>query len=154
MMRVLVAVDETQASLRAAREAVRLFRPSGAEFLLINVARVPTPWLATGPFGAVSALDLGWDQIARRIEEPGLEDLAEAIGAANAEVLTDAGLPVDRICAAADEHDVDVIVVGGHDKGIVARMVEPSVSAGVVRSTHRAVLVVSGELPTDNEDDH
>ena len=36
-MKVLIALDDSAASARAAREAVRLFEPAGAEFLVISV---------------------------------------------------------------------------------------------------------------------
>jgi nucleotide-binding universal stress UspA family protein len=72
---------------------------------------------------------------------------ADASGLARAEPLVEVGMPVDRIVAAADEHDVDVIVVGAHDKGFLRRLVDPSVSEGVIHRAHRPVLVVS-------EDDH
>ena len=49
--------------------------------------------------------------------------------------------------AAAEEHDVDVVVVGSHDRGMLSRLLDPSVAAGVVRGTYRPVLVVSGHSP-------
>jgi nucleotide-binding universal stress UspA family protein len=49
----------------------------------------------------------------------------------------------------ADEHDVDVIVVGSHDKTAWRRLFDPSVAADVVRDTSRPVLVVSGTPPSD-----
>lgn len=37
-MKILIALDESPVSARAAREAVRLFSPAGAHFLVVNVA--------------------------------------------------------------------------------------------------------------------
>ena len=51
------------------------------------------------------------------------------------------------IAAAAEEHDVDVVVVGSHDKSALRRLFDPSVAVGVVRATSRPVLVVSGDQP-------
>lgn len=147
MIRVLLALDESVASFRAAREGARLFR-GDAEFLVINVARVPVPWVPVGGFGEVSPRLPSWDAASMApFTEADLLQRAGEAGANPAEVLTSSGDPVERICAAAEEHDVDVVVVGGHDKGFVARLFEPSVSAGVVRGTHRPVLVVSGTGP-------
>jgi len=117
MIRVLLALDESVASFRAAREGARLFRPD-AEFLVINVARGPTPWLPVGGFGVVSLPPPAWDaEDPARFTEADLQQRAEEAGANPTEILTRLGDPVDCICAAAEEHDVDVVVVGGHDKG-------------------------------------
>ena len=147
MIRVLLALDESVASFRAAREAARLFR-TDAEYLVVNVAQVPVPWVPVGGFGVVSVPLPAWDA-----DDLGLftkADLRQRAGEAGAdpsEVLTPLGDPVECICAAAEDHDVDVVVVGGHDKGFLSRLFDPSVSAGVVRGTHRPVLVVSGTGP-------
>ena len=153
-MRILIALDDSPVSTRAAREAARLFGVAETEYFVINVARVPTPWVGTSGFGAVAPLpvDVGW----LNQEFPDLEqdqhDLmarATALGVPDPDVTVTAGDPVLLICNAADEHDVDVIVVGSHDKTALHRLLDPSVSAGVVRSTYRPVLVVSGTRPTD-----
>ena len=147
MIRVLLALDESVASFRAAREGARLFR-ADAEFLVINVARVPVPWVPVGGFGEVSPPVPSWDAAdLAPFTEADLLQRAGAAGANPTEVITSFGDPAERICAAAEEHDVDVVVVGGHDKGFVTRLFDPSVSAGVVRGTHRPVLVVSGTGP-------
>ena len=147
MIRVLLALDESVASFRAAREGARLFGPD-AEFLVINVARVPTPWVPVGGFGVVSLPPPAWDaQDLAPFTEEDLQRRAGEAGADATEILTPLGDPVECICAAAEEHDVDAVVVGGHDKGFLNRLFDPSVSAGVVRGTHRPVLVVSGTGP-------
>ncbi len=147
-MKILVALDESAVSLRAARVAVGLFPSPDVEFLVINVARVSPPWgYPIGGFGTVGVIpgyellappDLARSELAERAEKAGVED---------PELLTDMGDAAGCICAAADEHDVAVVVVGSHDKGLLARLLDPSVAASVVRGTHRPVLVVSGEPP-------
>ncbi len=147
MIRVLLALDESVASFRAAREGVRLFGPD-AEFLVISVAQVPTPWVPVGGFGVVSPQLPSWDaDDVARLTEADLQQRAADAGANPTEILTPLGDPVECICVAAEEHDVDAVVVGGHDKGFLNRLFDPSVSAGVVRGTHRPVLVVSGTGP-------
>ncbi len=66
MIRVLLALDESVASFRAAREAARLFR-TDAEYLVVNVAQVPVPWVPVGGFGVVSVPLPAWDA-----DDPGL----------------------------------------------------------------------------------
>jgi nucleotide-binding universal stress UspA family protein len=143
-VRVLLALDESPVSFRAAREAARLFSGCDAEFLVISVARLPTPWVPVSGFGLVLVPPPGWERAGIPADEGDVAHRAEQAGAEPAEVLSEVGDPVECICAAAEEHDVDVVVVGAHDKGFLARLLEPSVSAGVVRGTSRPVLVVSG----------
>lgn len=147
-MKVLIALDESEVSLRAARAAVELFSPAGAEFLVINVAKLSTAWISPLGFGAVGPLPPNEVFRPEGLGAPEIEHRAEEVGIDEPEVLTTVGDPVDCICAAAEEHDVSVVVVGSHDRGVLSRLLDPSVAAGVVRGTYRPVLVVSGEPPT------
>ena len=152
-MKVLIAFDDSSVSARAAREAVRLFSAADTQFLVINVTRFPLMWASGGGlgygYGIVSplAMDRG------SLDDDGAaeKDLvvrAEAAGLPDAEALVAEGDPVSLVCQAAEEHGVDVIVVGSHDKSVFKRLVDPSVAAGIVRETYRPVLVVSGEPPS------
>ncbi len=149
-MKILVALDDSPVSARAARSAVQLFGSrSDAEFLVINVSSVPTPWAGTAEFGLVGPLmmDPRWLELDRRDDddlERALIDEAAALGLRDAKPIVRLGNPVEQICSAAEAHAVDVIVVGSHDKSALARLFDPSVASGVVRGTHLPVVVVSG----------
>jgi len=82
------------------------------------------------------------------LSEDELVERADAAGVADAEVLSSRGDPAGAICDAAEEHDVDAVVVGSHDKGVLRRLLDPSVAQAVVQGTYRPVLVVSGTPPT------
>jgi nucleotide-binding universal stress UspA family protein len=53
------------------------------------------------------------------------------------------GGPVDEILAAAHEWEADLIVMGTHQRGAVARALLGSVSQGVLRRSNRPVLLVA-----------
>ena len=148
-MKILIALDESPVSARAAREAVRLFSQAGAHFLVVNIAAIPTTWVGGLDFGVVAPLNIDprWLETDEE-DEADLIALARGAGVADPEIVATAGDPVNRICSAAEEHGVDVIVVGSHDKSALRRLVDPSVAAGVVRATYRPVLVVSGKPPS------
>lgn len=146
-MKVLIALDDSEVSARAAREAVRLF--ADAEFLVINVAVLPVPWVGAAGFGAVAPLDVDPEWAAGGVPDAGEAEVdlmarAEAAGVPHPEPVVKVGDPITQIVAAAEAHEVDVIVVGSHDKSALTRLVDPSVSSGVVRGTPIPVLVVSG----------
>ncbi|WP_433634644.1 universal stress protein [Halomicrococcus sp. NG-SE-24] len=54
------------------------------------------------------------------------------------------GRPHKVIADFAEDHDVDLIVVGSHGRSGIRRMLLGSVTERVLRSTHRSVLVVDG----------
>ena len=154
-MKVLIALDESAASARAARAATRLFAPvPGSEFLVINVSRVPAPWVGGAGFGTVTPLGVDPEWLTHVGEDSEHEvDLmarAQSIGVPEPEPLVRAGDPVTEICRAAADHHVDVIVVGSHDKTALRRLFDPSVATGVVRGTSVPVLVVSGHADEES----
>ena len=104
--------------------------------------------MPVGGFGVVSLQLPSWDaEDVARLTEANLQQRAADAGANPAEILTPLGDPVECICVATEKHDIDAVVVGGHDKGFLNRLFDPSVSAGVVRGMHRPVLEVSGTGP-------
>ena len=52
------------------------------------------------------------------------------------------GDPADAVLRAAEEHQVDVIVVGTHERGWFDRLVRPSVSKEIIKESKVPVLVV------------
>ena len=149
-MRLLIALDESPVSSRAAREASRLFASvPDVEFFVINVSRVHAPWIGAAGFGVVAplAVDPRWlhEADAPDHDEVDLMVRAVATGVPKPEPIVRAGDPVTEICAAAEELGVDIIVVGSHDKTALQRLVDPSVAAGIVRDTALPVLVISGD---------
>jgi nucleotide-binding universal stress UspA family protein len=143
-VKVLIALDESPVAEHAAREAVRLFSPAGADFLVISVTPFPLVWAGDGGYGTVAPLAFTPDLVEATAEDDQyVTDRAETLGITDAETHTASGDPVQLICNAADEHDVDIIVVGSHDRSALRRLFDPSVTDGVIRATHRPVLVVS-----------
>lgn len=147
MKRILVAVDDSTASKRAATFVEGFFRGDDVSIIAVNVAHTPVPWMAPVPFGAVytwpygpadeSALD---EALAE--EEAQAEAVAARQAPRDAEVEVVFGETVEAILRAADDEDADVVVVGHHDKGFLGRLLDGSVSERVTRQSTRPVLVV------------
>jgi nucleotide-binding universal stress UspA family protein len=158
MTRVLVAVDETEGSVLAAEAAHRLFGDD-AEYLAINVTNVvdmaAIPWYGAGwgapyaaPYGAVWAYRTdvtpatGEEVSGEEVAKSHAREVAEQSGLADAEVVGDEGDPAEAVLRAAKERQVDVIVVGSHERGWFDRLVRPSVSKEIVKTSTIPVLVV------------
>ncbi len=159
MTRVLVAVDATESSIRAARIAHRLFGDDH-EYLAVNVASpridpAAAPWWGAGwglgapmayggvwPYqpAAVGTSDAGHDVLEEAAEDA--RAVADRSGLPEAEAIGEVGDPADAIIRAAEEHHVDVIVVGTEDRSWFDRLLRPSVSTDVLKEADVPVLVV------------
>jgi len=161
--KILIAVDETEHSTRAARAAHSIFGDN-ADYLVINVSGVdstgwgggPMLWgvaypaivpgaAAAGPYPLVVNSDGTGDTPGADAAERA-EQVAESIAAAAdipaATPLGDVGDPVPAILKAADAHEVDVIVVGASHTGWFARLIARPVADNVLKGSDRPVLVV------------
>jgi nucleotide-binding universal stress UspA family protein len=158
MTRVLVAVDDSESSVHAAETAHRLFGDT-AEYLAVNVTNIvdlaSIPWYGAGwgspyaaPYGAVWSyrsdvtLDPEGAVDGQKTAEAQAREVAEESGLPRAEAVGEEGDPADAVLRAADEHQVDVIVVGAEHRGWFDRLVRPSVSKEIIKESKVPVLVV------------
>jgi nucleotide-binding universal stress UspA family protein len=138
MKNVLVAVDGTEGSLKAAAFARDLARRFEAELTLLHVVE-PYPSASLTAFG-VSSSDFYSTEL--RKAEIFVRDLASELGIENAEQVIEMGAPSEVICQEADERSVDHIVLGSHGHGKIARLMMGSVSARVTSLSNRSVTIV------------
>ena len=152
MKRVLVAVEESDASRRVAAFVNYFFDGMDVEILAINVAPTAAPWIpaAMGWGGLYEWPYSYWidptkpdplDEAEREAKRKS-EQTVKASGIHETETVTKIGDPVVAIRRAATERDVDVIVVGSHDKNFLRRIVSPSVSRELAHKANRPVLIV------------
>ena len=161
-MRVLVAVDDGETSRRAARVARSLFGEH-ADYWVVSVGDpdlvlwhdMPMVWgvpypvmLMGGAEGEVfgDRADVGPRGLeetdnAERARETA-QQVADDVALPDATPLGATGDPAAQIKHVADEHDVDVIVVGWHESTWWKRILEPSVPKEILRNVDRPVLVV------------
>ena len=57
------------------------------------------------------------------------------------------GRPVDEIIDFAENNDIDLIVMGTHEKTELQRILVGSVAENVIRHSRKPVLIVKGESP-------
>lgn len=139
-MKILIAVDddaESQAALVFADSLI----DEDDDVSVLHVVRGIAPYVA-GPFGgyvmlSASQADLDLHEHAEDV----VERDAETISAVDAAELVADGTPAETICATARELDVDLIIVGSHDRGAFGRFLHGSVSEAVVRNAGCSVLV-------------
>jgi universal stress protein A len=136
--RILVGVDGSEGSRRAATVARDMARAFGAELTLLHVVE-PLPSAALTAFDEPhSAL------YARQVRDGSalLSALADELGVSGAEQVIDMGRAADVICREADERSADLIVVGSHGHGPAARLLIGSVGSRVASLANRSVTIV------------
>lgn len=136
MRTIMVGYDETDGSKRALDRAVELANAFGARLVVTSVAPVlVAPGRGAGAIDPVDSPQRHREELAHaraHLAERGIEaDYVPAVGD-----------PARTIEMVAEEHDVDLIVVGTREPGLVERVLRPSVSKAVSRRAHRDVLIV------------
>jgi len=139
MKRILVAVDGSDASLKAARMAADIALRFGAKLTLVHV--VPKLLLPPDVYGLTLA---EVEQEHRAYADRLLERAVASLDATGLEVSTSVlyGSPAEAIAEEGAAQDVGMIVVGSRGHGAVARVFLGSTSDRLVHISTRPVLVV------------
>ncbi|MBX3444089.1 MAG: universal stress protein [Planctomyces sp.] len=146
MSRILCAVDFSENSREAVRQACDLAKKFEAEIHLLHVLE---PW---PPAASVTseAYPMYHDYVlqAHQQAEYSLEQLPPADQAPAKVVRATRSGHVEReIVKYAEEHDVDLLVIGTHGRTGIAHWFMGSVAEKVVRFAHCPVLVVRPREP-------
>ncbi len=137
MKTILVCYEERPMMPRVVERAAELARALGARLIVTSVA--PVMGYAARGVGPHDPTD----PPARHEAE--LADAAsrfEELGVADVETVSALGEPARTILDLADERDVDLIVLGAHDGGLLSRVIGGSVSDAVAHKATTDVLIV------------
>jgi nucleotide-binding universal stress UspA family protein len=140
---ILFATDGSPSAQDAQKEAFDLAKRLDAPLLVVSVTHAALPAVGYSSYGYSDVVTELSHAEHRRVKEL-LATVASAACAAElpcTTVMAD-GFTVEEICAAASEHDAQLIVVGSHGWGAARRFFSGSVSTGLVHSAPCPVLVV------------
>ncbi len=141
-LKVLIAVDDTDESMDAARAAYDLFGPA-PDYLVTSIGRMPTMTYPMTPAGGMPmyvALGPATDNLRERATATAIE-AAENLDV-DAAIEVDTGPVGAAVCRIAEESGASIIVIGSHNRSIWARLFQPSVGKYVVDNAPCPVLVV------------
>lgn len=145
--KILVAIDGSPLSDKAAEEAVRMAAGNPSQFkskiyavlVLPNAPRNTfTDFIPSRPITESDE----WEELRRRIFYVIEKDAAEA--GVPLEVKVAYGDPADELINLAEKERVDVIVIGSTGKGFLKRQLLGSVSDKVARQARCSVYIVRG----------
>lgn len=145
--KILVAIDGSPLSDKAAEEAVRLAAGNTGKFkskvyAMIVLPNAPrTTFTDFVPPKPVTETD-EWETTREKIFYV-VEKNAQEAGVP-LEIKVAHGDPVDELLAFAEKEEIDVIVIGSSGKGFLQRKVIGSVSDRVVRNAKCSVYLVRG----------
>lgn len=139
MKRILVAIDGSDPSLKAARMAADIALRFGSQLTLVHV--VPKLLLPPDVYGLTLAeVEREHRAYAEKLLQKAVAFLAEPGVDTTSSILY--GSPAESIAEEAAAPDVGMVVVGSRGHGAVARMFLGSVSDRIVHISPKPVLVV------------
>jgi nucleotide-binding universal stress UspA family protein len=139
--RIVVATDFSECAEEAGALARRLAAAPGSELIVIHVL-TEVPLYGEGLFNIETARKVR--EGARKWAEGALEDWVGKARAAglNARAALRTGVPHQEIVALAQDERADLVVIGTHGRGGIARALLGSVADRVVRLAPCPVLMV------------
>lgn len=147
--RILVAVDGSDNSMRAARIAVDFAEKYGSELVVLNVTSMASYANVSMLYGASipppPSVDEKYREYHRKVAKTLVNRAAQLAVGRNVKVTTaiqeSPGSVVERITAYAQGENIDLIVIGSRGLSGLKKLVIGSVSSGVVTHAHCPVLV-------------
>ncbi|HXW77273.1 MAG TPA: universal stress protein [Candidatus Eremiobacteraceae bacterium] len=146
--KIVVPVDGSAPSNAAAALAISIGRDQKAQIVFLNVcetariiAMMSTPAVGADPSLALTAEKEAGDQALAQSRD------AATAGGISFETKQMEGGSVDTILSVADSTGADLIVIGSHGRGGIARAVLGSVAEGVMRRSRVPVLITHVAAP-------
>lgn len=145
--KILVAIDGSPQSDKAAEEAVRLASGNQSQFKSRIYALLVLPNAQNSTYtdfipAAPMTETKKWDELRERIfyvvEKCATEHDIPL------EMIVEYGEPVEKIIAFAAREEIDVIVIGSSGKGFIQRRIKGSVSHRVASNAACSVFIVRG----------
>jgi len=139
---ILVPVDGSAPSNAAVALAVRLARDQDAKVVFTHVCEIAK--IAAMVSTSTASIDPSYALEAERdVGEAALHEAVDRAtgGGVSADSWIEEGSCVDTILNSARQHKADLIVIGSHGRGGIARALLGSVAEGVLRHSNMPVLV-------------
>ena len=139
--RVVVAVDGSDYSMKAADYAVNLAKNTGAEIIALNIIDISSIFRILPPATKKELVDIGKQEARRMFQD--VEEMATKRGVEiKTEIIETSESVVDAMIRYAEEKKIDLIVVGTKGKSGMTKALLGSVASKIVTYSPCPVLVV------------
>ncbi len=142
--RILVPIDGSELSTRAAKTAIALAKEQGATLVFLHVTTPYVPQYA----GEVAMIDTTSEKLYEQRVAESAKDILDAVeraataqGVASERVVDSHGHPDESIAAMVLVHRCDLVVIATHGRGAVARFLMGSVTTRLLPRCSVPVLV-------------
>ncbi|GGB63474.1 universal stress protein [Fictibacillus barbaricus] len=144
--KILVAVDGSEGSFKALNNGIEIARNTGAELTLLYVTtEIALPLYGGVHPGGVASTVVEVKEAEVVEQSHGEEILNRALRRVDPEIKTTTAIlhgdPTATICAYADSHNIDLIVIGNRGHSGFKKLFLGSVSQKVITNAHQPVLV-------------
>jgi nucleotide-binding universal stress UspA family protein len=138
--RILVAVDGSEGSRKAARFAIELARSSNARLVLLSVLERPT----IVPFGPLDGFAFSRMESEEQLSavRKMLDEIGHELSPEKVDKLVEFGTPAEVIVEQSEKLGADLVVLGSRGHGPVGRWLLGSTTDRVVHHSHAPVTVV------------
>ena len=161
MKTIVAGYDGSEAAERALGRAADIAEAFSARLFVVSVSELavvpatsafePTAGLVppavggpVSPTGTVPLPEPVSPQASQDLARRQLERARASLAGRDveSEFVVELGDPAERLLEVAEERDADLIVVGSHERGLLARLLGHSVEEAVARRSERDVLLV------------
>jgi len=139
--KVMLAVDGSERSARAATVAFEIAEMTGSELHIMHVIPLPSvQQLALMTNNDVNEIKRKYSQNGNALLE-GYKKAAEEYGI-KVELILEEGLPSERIVSYANDSQMDLVIIGARGESIGKRKIMGSATERVIEGTDSPVLAV------------
>ncbi|HUA72523.1 MAG TPA: universal stress protein [Solirubrobacteraceae bacterium] len=136
MKKILIGYDEGEASKRALERGAQLAKAFDSQLIVTSVAPITTNiGRSAGPIDSTDPPEAHIEELKHA------QTYLEGVGL-SAELVPAIGHPAETIAQAAEEHGADLVILGTHEPGLIARLFGQSVSESVAHRVHCDVMFV------------
>jgi len=139
---ILVAIDGSEKSARAARTAAEVARATGAELTVVHVVHLPSYAYEAGSAAAIQTMEKDEREYGQKLLQDAASIFKQEGVNAKLELMEEIQSPAVRITKYAASTGTDLIVIGARGVHGFERLLLGSVAIGVLNYSHCSVMVV------------
>jgi nucleotide-binding universal stress UspA family protein len=137
---ILIAIDGSECSMNAAKRGIELAEDLSANVILLSVVDM-TGMIENAAVGAI--VDENVEAVFKKEADKLLEDVIKKYPYNKITKITEEGIAKEAINTIAEQHNIDLIVMGTHGRTGLNHLLVGSVAEYVIRYSKIPVMVIT-----------